>query len=112
LLRKARGLEAAALMPDGAGVVEAVRSDAATVGAVKPKDLGEAIEEFIALRAPRTVAKQGRRPQTCPRLSQERCGVASGSEGGVSGAPSYRLDQGADRAPLGREEGRWAESAE
>jgi integrase len=45
---------------------EAVDGYLSTMVSVKRKDIKEAVEEFIAIREPKTVAKDGKRPQLSP----------------------------------------------
>ena len=64
-------VEAANKLP-GHTLSEAVERFLNTVASVKQKDIGEAVEEFIAIDEPRTKATQGQRPQLSPKYAYNR----------------------------------------
>ncbi len=59
-------LDGVKYLPAGYSLPEAVRSFAATVAVVQGKPVAEAAEEFLAIRAPKAKAAEGRRSQLSP----------------------------------------------
>jgi integrase len=59
-------LDAMKQLPPGCGLTESVKTFARTVATVKPKLIANAVEEFLAVRKPKSVAAEGKRSQLSP----------------------------------------------
>lgn len=59
-------LDAMKQLPPGCGLTESVRVYARTLATLKPKLISEAVEEFLAVRKPKSVATDGKRSQLSP----------------------------------------------
>jgi integrase len=57
---------------DGRTLSEAVEGYLSTVASVRRKDIGQAVEEFIAAEEPRTKAAEGQREQLSPKYAYNR----------------------------------------
>jgi integrase len=64
--------EAAARLPDGRTLAEALDGYLSTVATVKRQDLATAVEEFIAAEAPRTKSSEGQRAQLSAKYAYNR----------------------------------------
>jgi integrase len=56
-------LDAMKQLPPGCGLTESVRVFARTLAILKPKLISEAVEEFLAIRKPKSIAADGKRSQ-------------------------------------------------
>ena len=63
-------LDAMKQLPPGNGLTESVRVYARTLATLKPKLISEAVEEFLDVRRPRSVAAEGKRSQLSPCYAQ------------------------------------------
>jgi integrase len=59
-------LDAMKQLPPGCGLTESVRGFVRTQAAVKPKLISAAVEDFLAVRKPKSVAVDGKRSQLSP----------------------------------------------
>jgi integrase len=59
-------LDAMKQLPPGCGLTESVKAYARTLATIRPKLISEAVEEFLAVRKPKSVAAEGKRPQLAP----------------------------------------------
>ncbi len=59
-------LDAMKQLPHGCGLTESVKVYARTLATLKPKLISDAIEEFLAVRRPKSVAADGKRSQLSP----------------------------------------------
>jgi integrase len=59
-------LDAMKQLPQGSGLTESVKAFARTLATVKPKPIADAVEEFLAVRKPKSQAADGKRSQLSP----------------------------------------------
>jgi integrase len=59
-------LDAVKPLPPGYGLTESVRTFVRTLATIKPKLISDAVEEFLAIRKPKSRAAEGKRSQLSP----------------------------------------------